>query len=291
VVERQEFVEQLGAVRSHGALRPRARSSAKALLLTVLGEFVLPHRGTVWTRTVIQSLEQLGIEERNARQALARLADHGFIASERSGRRALWRLTPDGLSLLASGAERIYSFGESNDDWDEQWVVVLCSVPERHRANRHQLQSRLAFAGFGSLGQGIAITPHGDREALANDVVRDLDLTSSAVVLRARAGELVPAEALLHRAWDLDALGRQYRAFVATFERRSPRSDAGRFTALAELVHAWRRFPFIDPEIPDRLLPASWPGRRAKAVFDDRHNAWSAAANRVFVALERDNGS
>jgi phenylacetic acid degradation operon negative regulatory protein len=105
-------------------------------------------------------------------------------------------------------------------------------------------------------------------------------------VLRAEAGSLVPATEVLHRAWDLDDLADQYRAFDERFRRRSPTSGEAQLTALVELVHAWRRFPVVDPEIPDRLLPRSWPCRRAKALFDDRHAGWSPAARRCYEALE-----
>jgi phenylacetic acid degradation operon negative regulatory protein len=267
-------------------LHPRSGSSAKALLLTVLGELVLPHGGTVWTQTVVRVLGLLGIEERNARQALARLAEQGIVASERRGRRALWRLTPEGRELLVTGTSRIYSFGAATDGWDDHWLVVFCSVPEEQRAKRHRLRSRLSFEGFGFLGPGLAITPHLDREDAANAILKDLDLVPAAIVVRAEAGTLVPATEMLHRAWDLDELADAYRAFDDSFRRRSPATDEAQLTALVELVHAWRRFPFVDPEIPDRLLPRSWPGRRAKTRFDSLHAAWSPAAHACYTSLE-----
>ncbi|HZQ27965.1 MAG TPA: PaaX family transcriptional regulator C-terminal domain-containing protein [Acidimicrobiales bacterium] len=268
------------------ALRPRSGSSAKALLLTILGEFVLPHGEAAWTGTLVGSLGALGVEEGNARQAVARLADQHLVRSERDGRRVRWHLTTEGRHLLTTGTERIYRFGAGKDEWDRHWLVVLCSVPEEQRARRHQLRSRLGFAGFGFLSPAVALSPHLDREDTANDILKDLDLLPGAVVLRAEAGELVPAEELLRRAWDLDGLHDEYRAFLDAFERRTPRSDDARFAALVELVHRWRRFPFVDPEIPDRLLPARWPGRRAKAVFDEKHRAWAPGANQFFEALE-----
>jgi phenylacetic acid degradation operon negative regulatory protein len=268
------------------ALRPRSGSSAKALLLTILGELVLPHGGTVWTQTVVRLLEQFDIEERNARQAVARLAEQGIVTNERRGRRARWRLTPEGRELLVTGTERIYAFGAATDGWDEHWLVVLCSVPEEQRTKRHRLRSRLSFEGFGFLGAGVAITPHLEREDVANAILKDLDLVPTAVVLHAEAGALVPATEVLHRAWDLDDLADRYRTFTDSFRRRSPASDESRLAALVELVHAWRRFPFVDPEIPHRLLPRSWPGRRAKALFDDRHAAWSPGARRCFTTFE-----
>lgn len=272
---------------SDGGIRPRSGSSARALLLTALGEFVLPHRGSVWTSTVIRSLGVLGVGERNARQALARLADRGIVSSQKVGRRARWRLTDAGRELLTEGTERIYGFGGGDERWDGRWLVVLCSVPEDQRAKRHQLRSKLGFAGFGFLAPGVALSPHLDREPVATAVLEELGLQPGAVVLRAETSETVSTEDLLGRAWDLEGLAARYEGFLRSFGRRSPRSDEARFVALTELVHAWRHFPFVDPEIPDRLLPNRWPGRRAKALFDDRHAAWAPGANRWYEEVDR----
>jgi phenylacetic acid degradation operon negative regulatory protein len=271
-------------------MRPRSGSSAKALLLTVLGEFVLPHHGWVWTSTVVRSLAALGVEERNARQALARLADQGIVQSRKQGRRARWRLTDHGRELLATGTERIYGFGGTEERWDGQWLVVLCSVSEEERAKRHQLRSQLGFAGFGFLAPGVALSPHVEREPVANDVLKELGLVPGAVVFRAEAGSLTSTAQLLDRAWDLSVLVARYDGFIGSFGRRSPRADKGQFVALTELVHAWRHFPFIDPEIPPGLLPRSWPGHRAKALFDERHATWAVAANRWYEEADRVTG-
>ncbi len=107
----------------------RAGTSAKALLLTILGEFVLPRDGRAWTQSLVDGLATLGVGERNARQAIARTADQGFIDSERVGRRARWCLTAEGRELLTVGTERIYGFGNDGDEWDEHWLVVLSADP------------------------------------------------------------------------------------------------------------------------------------------------------------------
>jgi phenylacetic acid degradation operon negative regulatory protein len=253
----------------------------------MLGEFVLPHRGSVWTSTVVRSLGALGVEDRNARQAVARLADQGIVRSEKDGRRARLHLTEHGRELLTVGTERIYGFGHEDARWDERWLVVLCSVPEDQRAKRHQLRSQLAFAGFGFLSPGVALSPHLDREALATAALKELGLLPVAVVFRAEAGDLVSVGELLARAWDLGGLARRYEDFVAGFGRRSPRTDEARFVGTIELVHAWRHFPFVDPEIPRQLLPSRWPGPRAKNLFEDRHASWSPSANRWYEATEQ----
>ena len=264
----------------------RSSSSATSLLLTILGELVLPHGATVWTSTVVAAMGTLGVEERNARQALLRLAERGTITSEKEGRKARWQLTDEGRRLLTAGTKRIYAFGDDHDEWDGRWLVVLCSVPEDQRAKRHQLRNALGFAGFGFLAPGVAVCPHVEREDDANAVLRDLDLVPGAVVFRAETGSLVEPDELLARAWDLDGLSAEYTAFVTAFARRTPQSGDATFAALVELVHAWRRFPLIDPEIPARLLPDRWPLPSAKALFDARHDDWAPPAKRWYVEVE-----
>ncbi|MGH9056648.1 MAG: PaaX family transcriptional regulator [Acidimicrobiales bacterium] len=268
------------------SMKPRAGSSAKSLLLTILGEFVLPRHGSAWTSTIVRALGALGVEERNARQALFRLAERGFVRSEKEGRRARWHLTGQGTRLLTAGTHRIYEFGRCDDTWDGRWLVILCFVAEEQRTKRHQLRAQLSFAGFGFLAPGVAVSPHLHQEAEAHSALKELGLLPGAVVLRAETGELIDADELLRRAWDLDDLSSRYQEFQAEFAPLAPVSDEGRFAGVVELVHAWRRFPFIDPEIPPRLLPPDWPGCTAKELFDSRHATWAPGARAWYDSAE-----
>jgi len=42
-----------------------------------------------------------------------------------------------------------------------------------------------------------------------------------------------------------------------------------------DLVHAWRRFPWIDPGLPAQFLPVPWRGTAAAALFGRLHAAWA----------------
>lgn len=267
-------------------LRPRSGRSARALLLTILGEFVLPQGGSIWTSTIIDGLGSLGIGERNARQAAARLGDDGLLRAERVGRMTRWHLTDRADRLLTEGTRRIYGLSAGAPTWGRRWLVVITAIPEDERAKRRQLRTRLGFAGFGFLGPGIAISPHVSREDTANHVLRELGLDGSAVVFVAETGSLVPDRQLIEQAWDLDALAVRYRSFVDAFDGRDVVDDGTSFAAVVELVHEWRRFPFDDPEIPADLLPTDWPGATARVVFDECRAAWLPAATRWFLAAE-----
>ena len=267
--------------------RAGSDGSAKEILRSVLGELVLPNGGAAWTSTLVAVLASLDIADRNARQAISRLADGGTLQNERQGRRARWHLTPQAETFLTKGADRIYSFAAGTDEWDGHWLMVMCSVPEDRRAERPRLRARLGFEGFGFLTASVAICAHVDREPAAQRVLNDLGLLTDAVVLRAEASTLSPDGALIERAWDLDALAKTYSEFIDRFENRRATTDPARCAAVVELVHAWRRFPFSDPEIPARLLPRKWRGHRAKALFDGCRARWTPGATRWFLELER----
>jgi len=98
-------------VRRHGS----GGSSARSLLFTVLGEFVLPGGGRAWTSALIELLGRLGVAEKASRQALMRAAADGWLAADRIGRRTRWQLTPAAERLLVDGTERIFSFSAVAD--------------------------------------------------------------------------------------------------------------------------------------------------------------------------------
>jgi len=256
---------------------PTARTSARSLLLTVLGEFVLPDGGAAWTGALVGALAACGVEEKAARQAVARSSSAGWLRSERVGRRARWYLTERAERLLTEGTERIYSFGAERIEWDGQWLVLLVTVPESRRELRYRLRTRLTWAGFGALGPGAWISPDVGREAEAADVLVDLGL-EAAVSFTARPGAIGAAAELVREAWDLAAVEAAYEDFLADTGASTPGSPAEAFESVVRLVHLWRRFPFLDPGLPAALLPAGWSGARAAAAFHERHDTWSPSA-------------
>jgi phenylacetic acid degradation operon negative regulatory protein len=271
-------------------LRRRAvgAPAARSVLLTVLGEYVLAASGSAWQETLIGALGAVGHKTHAARQALARSVAAGWLETERHGRRSRVHLTPETAEMLRAGAARIYSFGEPWT-WDGRWLLVVLRVPEERREVRHQVRTRLAWAGFGSLGGGLWITPHVERERELRDLA--CGEVAELVSFRAELGALGDARKVIADAWDLDAVAEAYRGFVARFGRLRPSGPEAAFRAQTLLVHEWRRFPFLDPDLPDDLLPARWPRRRAHDLFAECHAQWHAAAQAHFAALEAGAGA
>jgi phenylacetic acid degradation operon negative regulatory protein len=256
--------------------------SARGLLFTVLGEFVLPTGGSAWTSAFIETFAALGVEEKAIRQALARTAADGWIRPERHGRRTRWWLTPDGERLLIEGTQRIYAFAGSQRDWDGSWLLVLARVPENDRAARHVLRTRLSWAGLGSPAPGVWITTHADRRDEIDQVLRQAGVADGQIFTAGHLGGNLAA--LVAQAWDLPEIEQRYEAFLAEF---ASASTADPLTRMTELVHAWRRFPSIDPGLPARLLPSRWSGAKAAKLFAARHAKWSADAVMQWIRLNK----
>jgi phenylacetic acid degradation operon negative regulatory protein len=252
------------------------------MLFTLLGEFVLPGDGGAWTSAVLAVFERLGVAEKATRQALMRTANAGWLTPEKAGRRTRWLLTPAATKLLTDGAQRIYSFGPARE-WDGQWVLVQVRIPETDRRARHVVRTRLAWAGFGSLGPGLWLSPHAARETEAVRVLREAGVDREAHLFVARRTGLADTRDMVTAAWNLPEIEAQYERFVADF--RPPGVPADVLLRQLELVHAWRRFPALDPALPRELLPARWSGTRAAELFGDRHQRWLEDARRDWKRL------
>lgn len=276
----------LSAVMHDDQLRQRSvgTPAARALLLTVMGEYLLANDGQAWLESLVAALGTLGYSEHAARQAVARSSRDGWLTAERRGRRARMLLSERGRALLESGAARIYSFGQPWQ-WDGRWLIVMLRVPEQQRAVRHQLRSRLAWTGLGSLRGGVWLTPHVERESeLAAAIAQEphADVRSFVATL----GAMGDPRQLVAEAWGLDEVRSQYQTFIDDFARVRPSSPEAYFRQQTLLVHAWRGFPFLDPDLPESLLPIDWPRARAHELFADRHERWSAPARAYFDQIE-----
>jgi phenylacetic acid degradation operon negative regulatory protein len=265
--------EQPALARRHAA----GADSARSVLFTVLGELVLPAGGEAWTSAFIDVFARLGVEEKAARQALMRTAADGWLSPERIGRRTIWRLTPAAGRLLRDGTERIFGFTAVAADWDGRWTVVIARTPETGRAARHVLRTRLRWAGFGNVMPGVWVSPRSDRGGEVRQILAEVQGSGLP------DGYLFTAEyqggsslaAMVGSAWDLDELTREYGEFIRAFGGDVTPDPLVR---VIDLVHAWRRFPWIDPGLPAQFLPAPWAGATAAALFARLHGEWAGEA-------------
>jgi phenylacetic acid degradation operon negative regulatory protein len=272
-----------------GGWRPAAPArgpSARAYLLIALGEYMLDcEENSPWSQTIIDALALLGFEERAARQAIARTAAAGWIASGRAGRRVRWRLTPAGREYLATARRRLFAPGPERD-WDGDWLVLLVTVPENQRKLRHRLRTALEWTGFGSPGPDIWLSPHTSHAAEAREVIGSLGPDVQATMMHARLDDAGERHRLVARAWDVGTLDGLYREFISQWTGAGPASPDETFAQRMHLVYQWRLLMLADPGLPPALLPPGWSGEQARLLMLDRHARWQPLATKWWDAHE-----
>ena len=76
------------------AWRAAPHISARSVLVTILGDAVLPVARSVWLSQLFRLAEPFGFNTRLVRTSLFRLVEEGWVGSERVGRRSRYLLTP-----------------------------------------------------------------------------------------------------------------------------------------------------------------------------------------------------
>jgi phenylacetic acid degradation operon negative regulatory protein len=121
---------------------------------------------------------------------------------------------------------------------------------------------------------------------LVRDAVADLGLEDRAFAWTGPMTDTGDQRLLLAQAWDLDDVERRYLEFLRDFGRREASGDLEAYVAQVQLIEAWRRFPFLDPDLPRELLDHDWPGPRAADAFHDRHRRWEKGAQHAWEGFQ-----
>src|SRR5690242_1019653 len=222
------------------------------LLITLFGAFVARKHRAVWSGGLVDLLTQMGFSDGGSRIALARLVNRGLLKRQKAGRLVYYAVSPRLKRLLAEGDRRIFRLGMAVERWDGRWTMLWHAIPESRRVERARLGRRLRFLGFGSVQDGTWISPH-NRERDVVELLGDLGVAKHAGVLIGRPAKELELAAMVQRAWNLEDLALRYESFVATYcaYRSGHLSDRDAFLVRTCIVHAFRRFPFVDPDLPD----------------------------------------
>jgi phenylacetic acid degradation operon negative regulatory protein len=239
--------------------------NARSALFDLYGDHLRSRGGQARIASLVALLAPLGIAPPAARTAVSRMVKQGWLHPARIDGAAGYALTPRAELRLDNAAARIYRTAPDNA-WDGRWHLVIPDRPA-DRAGRERLRNGLTYLGYAPLGDGtwLAARPSPELDALLE--------AEGIEAGRFRAEHESDDVALVRRVWDLQAIGRAYRGWLA--EARdlmaalpTDPGDEQVFAVRSRLVHEWRKFLFTDPGLPRSLLPADWPGDAAAAYFD-----------------------
>lgn len=256
------------------------------LVLTIFGAHVRRPGNTVWSGGMVEILQSFDFSTASARAALARLVNRDLLARTRAGRRAFYSLTQRAEALLADGDRRIFSFGRIEPS-AELWTVLWHAIPETQRVQRARFASRLRFLGFGPLQDATWVAAR-DREQEVRQLVRQLVIEPyTSVMVGHMSPELAPV-ALVAQAWRMDETRLRYEAFLSEFGDlrragvRARLSPAHAFRSRTLMLHRFRSFPSIDPELPPVMDEVRDLRAEVVGCFDDVYSALEAPAATYF---------
>jgi phenylacetic acid degradation operon negative regulatory protein len=251
-----------------------------SLLITVLGDSIAPRGGIVTLGSLIRLAEPFGLPERLVRTSVGRLANEGWLSSNREGRQSEYFLTEHGKNRFAEATSRIYR--ESLQSWDKSWTLLLLPQGARQKAIREEM----LWLGFGQVGAGVLAHPSRGVEDTRQQLV-DLKLDKGVVLMQAQSEGTEADRALLSAGWDLVELGGHYQRFVNAFspvrehlKSRGKMPPEAAFVIRTLLIHEYRKIHLRDPLLPPSLLPPDWIGARA-------YELCRALYQMVFSAAER----
>ena len=218
---------------------------------------------TVSTAALLEVLARVGVGEHAARSTVNRMLSHGTLQRRRVGRRVHLSPSPAARETLARGGERAWQ-SPVNRTWDRQWTLLAFSLPETRRADRHLLRSRLQWAGFGLLQNGLWVAP---RRIDTQELLGPLDVQDHLKVFRAEVVEPTDVAGLIDDAWDLAGIAQGYQRFLDRWDRPDPLPAAPDDLARELwLLSEWTLLARQDPGLPVEYLPADWPAVRAEHV-------------------------
>ena len=266
---------------------PSAGLNPRSFLFTLYCDYAHPlGHEEVRVGALVRLAAELGVSGTALRSALSRMGREGWLAARRNGGSPRYRLTARGHGLIEEGTERIY--GRRRTGWDGRWLLVSYSLPERRRGQRDRLREGLSFLGFGSLGNGIFVSPHDLRREVRQlierqEVERDVTVHHGTLEWPADPAQVVA------RAWDLESLELPYREFLerirAGLATADGLDDREAFRRRFLLTHEFRRFPFSDPDLPDALLPRDWVGSTVREAFLEYNRKLRRRAERFYSAI------
>lgn len=248
---------------------PRGNS----LIITVYGDAIAPHGGSILLSNLIDLVQPLGLKDRQVRTCVFRLVREDWLCATPIGRRSLYKLTSAGQRRVTHAYRRIYE--TPDETWNGEWQLVIVPEGVLEPATRETLRRNLLWEGYGAIATGVFAHPTNSEQQL-RDVLQETGSADKLVLMRAHGLESIasqPTQNLVQQCWKLKELADDYRCFTDRFgdvrkflDKTSGATPEQCFVLRELLIHEFRRVQLRDPKLPEMLLGQQWPGNTAREL-------------------------
>ncbi|MFC0298693.1 phenylacetic acid degradation operon negative regulatory protein PaaX [Geobacillus jurassicus] len=266
--------------------------NTRSMIFTIYGDYIRHYGGEIWIGSLIRLLREFGHNDQAVRAAVSRMSKQGWIRAEKRGNKSYYSLTERGVKRMEEAARRIYK--TRPEHWDGKWRILIYTIPEEKRHLRDELRKELVWSGFGTISNSCWISPN-NLEQQVYDLIDKYDIRPYVDFFLAEYDGPHTNKRLVEKCWNLEEINQKYEQFIAVYSQkyvidkhkieRGEMSDAECFVERTKLVHEYRKFLFIDPSLPEELLPNEWMGNHAAALFNDYYQQLAAPASRFFEAV------
>ncbi|MFN3601440.1 MAG: PaaX family transcriptional regulator C-terminal domain-containing protein [Dietzia sp.] len=242
-----------------GGTRVRKLTARSAILSALLGA----HPAEASAAGILTLASRMGFRESAVRVALTRLVAAGDL--ERSG--GMYRLS---TRLVERQHRQDFALRPEEADWDGRWRLAVVTTGAEDSTDRAALRKALRAAKFGEMREGVWGRPDNVSDMLRADATERLSLFSA-----------VPDEdsaVLVRRVFALQDWASTAEGLIRMMHGSSVMVE--RFEVAAAIV----RHILDDPLLPAEILPASWPGREIREVYESFRDELTTLADGILTA-------
>ena len=251
--------------------RSSGSKKSTSVLLSFIGDVVIPHDGAIGLGSLVKLGELLGITEQTVRSAANRLAVDGWLTAEIHGRRSFFMLTDFALTRFHPAIHRIYHHADT--EWEGEWQLVMIDPSGLGSDEIEEINRDLSWIGFGRFSPGVFIRPKIAGRETCEDLKVNPAAQNASVCFTGWRPPCASDDNLrpfIRRLWDLDAVTARYKAFIQRYDPLlaaiwSASSIDGELALALRtfMIHDFRRIRLVDPQLPPELQEANWIGNRA----------------------------
>jgi phenylacetic acid degradation operon negative regulatory protein len=263
--------------------------NTRSMIFTLYGDYIRHYGKEIWIGSLIRLLEEFGHNAQSIRAAISRMHKQGWVESRKEGNKSYYYLNERGQKRIEEAAQRIFKL--QSTEWDGKWRMLIYSIPEEKRNLRDELRKELVWSGFGSLTYSTYISPNPLEEQIY-DMISRYNIEPYVDFFISSYDGPHSDQRLIKSCWNLEEINDRYQEFIDTYSKKyvidrnkiekKEMPDGECFVERTKLVHEYRKFLFVDPGLPEELLPKTWLGDHAAALFRDYYQILATPASRFF---------
>lgn len=238
--------------------------SATSIIRTITGLYVRHEAAGVARTQIVELAHAAGVSVPAAQTAISRLIDRQVLEASQA---SSLHVPHAAQQMFERGARRIFTPRQMSGT--DPWCLVAYSLPEALRSLRHQIRKHFLQLGGGMASAGLWIFPEYLR-AEVTAVLSALGARDHATLFTAQQPHFpgTPQQAA-GAWWDLQRLAALHEAFLENTAAVDAQDIAppNAYRGYVTMIDSWRALPYLDPGLPEFMLPAQWPGAESRERF------------------------